>query len=314
MRKCKNCGTMLDDDELFCHECGTKQEIEEVEAQPEPESEPESEPEPAKAEEPAPEPEPSVQEPSEPEPPAKEQEPREEEPVEEDEEKKKSKAWAWILLALLAGGVIWWYLGDGFGGEYAAAETPETDSVEAVVEANEQNAEGEPTDDLLFLDQFYKKFNDEDYLLSHITTNVKNKLRRDYEYDCYSNDCLAIWVFTAYPAGADLDLVAGPIITPTDYEGRYKADFKYSYYDGNVKSYETRSVYLSVTEIDGKFLISDYEVIREDKELDTSLDFDDEDMDASSSDDDENVMESQDQSTELEDEIRQVREEIQRKH
>ena len=35
MKKCTNCKTMLDDDELFCHECGTKQEIEESAVQKE---------------------------------------------------------------------------------------------------------------------------------------------------------------------------------------------------------------------------------------------------------------------------------------
>lgn len=33
MRKCPNCKTMLEDDELFCHECGAKQEVEEVSVQ-----------------------------------------------------------------------------------------------------------------------------------------------------------------------------------------------------------------------------------------------------------------------------------------
>ena len=35
MRECPNCKTMLEDDELFCHECGVKQEIQEVETQAE---------------------------------------------------------------------------------------------------------------------------------------------------------------------------------------------------------------------------------------------------------------------------------------
>ena len=29
MKRCINCKTVLEDDELFCHECGAKQEIEE---------------------------------------------------------------------------------------------------------------------------------------------------------------------------------------------------------------------------------------------------------------------------------------------
>ena len=33
MKECINCKAQLEDDELFCHECGTKQEIEEVDAQ-----------------------------------------------------------------------------------------------------------------------------------------------------------------------------------------------------------------------------------------------------------------------------------------
>lgn len=30
MKECINCKAQLEDDELFCHECGTKQEVEEV--------------------------------------------------------------------------------------------------------------------------------------------------------------------------------------------------------------------------------------------------------------------------------------------
>ena len=34
MKRCYNCDTILEDDELFCHECGAKQEIEDVEVKP----------------------------------------------------------------------------------------------------------------------------------------------------------------------------------------------------------------------------------------------------------------------------------------
>lgn len=35
MKECINCKTILEDDELFCHECGTKQEIEKIEVKAE---------------------------------------------------------------------------------------------------------------------------------------------------------------------------------------------------------------------------------------------------------------------------------------
>ena len=40
MKECINCKTILEDDELFCHECGTKQVIEKTEAQIEETNEP----------------------------------------------------------------------------------------------------------------------------------------------------------------------------------------------------------------------------------------------------------------------------------
>lgn len=183
------------------------------------------------------------------------------------EEEEKPKTWLWILLAILiVGGGAWYFLSreDEYVSQAAeASEMVETTPDEANEETEEEETEAEVTGYHSFLEQFYKKYGDEDYLLAHITANVKNKLRRDYDYDCETNDCLAAWVFTAYPGGGDLEMEEGPIITETDVEGRYRVDFKYSASDGERKMYYPRTVYLSVSQVDGKYLISDYEVVED---------------------------------------------------
>jgi TPR repeat protein len=169
----------------------------------------------------------------------------------------KSKIWLWTLLALLiAGGAVGYYLTNYSSSEAVEQNVEASDSIRASSVIDE-NA---PTNALAFLNQFYKGKIGEDHIREYVTANVINKLRRDFDYDCPSNDCLATWVFTAYPAGADLDLEKGPIITKTDTEGKFKVDFRYSGYNGSEKTYETRTVYLTVTEMGGKYLICDYEV------------------------------------------------------
>ena len=77
---------------------------------------------------------------------------------------------------------------------------------------------------------------------------------------------MATWVFSAFPAGADLNLEEGPIIRETEEEGKFRVVFVYSGYGEN-KPYYRNTVYLTVTEMDGKYMISDYEVeIAEEKE------------------------------------------------
>ena len=181
-----------------------------------------------------------------------------------EEEEGKSMPWLWVLVALLiAGGIgAWWYMNNenNNSSSLPVSETVVADTIPISSEMEETN--DLPSSPLAFLEQFYKEFGDDGYLEQHVTANVLNKLKRDYEYDCPAGDCLATWVFEAYPPGADLELDEGPIISSTDKKGRYKVDFKYSYYNGEQKGYETRSVYLTVTEIDGKYLISDYEEVR----------------------------------------------------
>ena len=182
-------------------------------------------------------------------------------------EKSGSKTRLWIigvvlLVGLLVGGAGWYFFIRESGNIQVSSE--DTDCIEEPTDSiSDDFEEGDmPSNALDFLDRFYKgKYDDDDYIKEYVTANVLNKLKRDYEYDCPSDDCLATWVFTAYPAGADLDLEEGPIFSSTDIDGRYKVDFKYSFYNGEQKGYETRTVYLTVTEMDGKYLISDYEVV-----------------------------------------------------
>ena len=305
MKECQNCKTILEDDEMFCHECGAKQEVEEVAAQNEetaaslekkcihcgetieansafcPYCGKSQEVEEVKNEEPQtkkpktkrpqakkvtkeePKTEeitkekPIVEEPQgSPKEELKTEEPKpEEEPTNEREEEKKSKAWIWILLVLLiAGGAVGFFFMTDPSSEVMENNVEVSDSIRTSPVVDE-NA---PTSALAFLDQFYKGEIGDDYVRKYVTANVINKLKRDFGYDCPSNDCLATWVFTAYPAGADLDLEEGPIITKTDTDGQFKVDFKYSGYNGDQKTYETRTVFLTVIEMDGKYLISDY--------------------------------------------------------
>lgn len=305
MKECVNCKALLEDDELFCHECGTKQEIkeekdnteesiasevkfcihcgekieadstfcpfcgkpqetEEVKAD-EPQAN-KSEKEETQTEQSAKEEsskeEPKVEEPKAEEPKVEESQPEESKPDEETtyewEEEKKSRTWIWALNILLIAGVAGWYFFMRDTSSYEAEEV-----VTEVEETTVDNDEGEPapTSELAFLEQFYKgEYGDEGYIKQNVTANVLNKLKRDYGYDCETNDCLADWVFTAYPQGADLNLEEGPIFFETDVASRFKVSFKYSGYNGYQKDFQTNIVYLTVTKIDGKFLISDYDV------------------------------------------------------
>lgn len=313
MKECPNCKTMLEDDELFCHECGAKQEIESVANQKEEATTPlekkcihcgetidedstfcpycgksqvvedvkDSELK-SQAEEPKTEEEPVAEEkiaPKEEEPKteskkdpkeASAQETPKEQPTHEEEEETKSKKWIWILLAILLFGVAVWYFispnNDSFGNNNTMAEAVDTDSIEEPDEVDEYE-EITPTSPLAFLEQFYKSdYKNEEYIKQHVTANVINKLKRDYDYECPSGDCLATWVFTAYPAGVDLELEEGPIISETQVDGKFKVDFKYSGYNGNQKQYQTNTIFLTVDEIDGNYLISNYELLMPDIE------------------------------------------------
>lgn len=289
MKQCLNCKTSLEDDELFCHECGAKQEIEDGAAQNEETATPQEEKcihcgkaieagsafcpfcgkpqtvENVKSEE-------QKEKAKEDERPKAEEASVQEEPVEQTtyewEEESKSKKWIWILLVVLLVGIgAWYYLSqDGSSSE------SEQNLAEAVVstpidepDVIDEYEEIKPTSPLAFLEQFYKgEYEKEEYIKQHVTANVINKLKRNYENECPSGDCLATWVFTAYPPGSDLYLEEGPIITESKEEGKYSVYYSYYTQGQSGRIYKPRGLLVSVTQIDGEYLISDYELVMPD--------------------------------------------------
>ena len=156
MKVCPQCKTPLEDDELFCHECGTKQEIKEVSLVGEPQElerekcvhcgetieadsifcpfcgRPQDVEEEQKE---GPQQEPSEQ-PKQPERPLEPQEPgAEEQPTYEYEEEKKSKTLLWVLLALLIVGGAGWYFFIKDSGNSMYESQVDTDSIEEIVDS-----------------------------------------------------------------------------------------------------------------------------------------------------------------------------------
>lgn len=284
MKECKNCKTMLEDDEMFCHECGAKQETKETESQVEEQVAPEGKKcihcgelieadsmfcpfcgkpqavEEEKPEEPQQESvkaEPEQSKESEPvASPQPEQVQPEEEPTIEEEEKKKSKAWLWILLVLLIAGGAGWYLYNSDSQEPVSQETPIDN--ETINEPNVSDLEKENEEKLEFVKDFYQHYLNEVYLKNNVDESVLNKLRRDYPYECEEGDCLATWVFSAYPPGTELELEEGPIIKQIN-SGTFKVEFKYSYMSGGQQFYENRSIRICVGMHNGRYKIVSYD-------------------------------------------------------
>ncbi len=184
------------------------------------------------------------------------------------EEDEKSKTWIWIILALLIAAGAGWYFFIRDTGDTTPKDSKSSIEMKDNTPVVEEES-NEPTTPLAFLEEFYKgKYENDDYVKQFVTANVLKKLKRDYVYDDPSGDCLATWVFSAYPPGADWSMEAGPLFSKTNIEGKIKVDFKYYYSDGSHKTDYLRTVYLIVTEINGKYLISDYEVVEDNNQED----------------------------------------------
>lgn len=224
MKECPKCKTMLEDDEMFCHECGTKQEIEEVAAQNEDTSAPlekrciycgetidedsafcpycgksqtveedvkEVEPE-QRVEEPQPEEEP-VQKTEPKMTPA--QEAPGEQTTYEVEEETKSKAWIWILLAaLILGGAGWYYFS---GNSDYNQDYNETSSV-----ADNPTEEGIVSRMKEILSQGMK-MSDEDAVFSYFSQEFREEFRKVeiYDKENLSDGEIGFWDFSVWGDG-----------------------------------------------------------------------------------------------------------------
>lgn len=231
---CIHCGGVLDENGSFCPYCGKTQDVEE-EQKEEPQQE-------------------SV-EPPQPEQPK-------EQPVyyEEDE---NSIPWRTILVVVLIAAGAGWYFFIRDTGDTTPKDSKSSIEMKDNTPVVEEE-KSEPTTPLAFLEEFYKgNLNDADYIKQHVTASVLNKLKRAYESDCPSGDCLATWVFSAYPPGSDLELEEGPIITESE-DGKYSVYYKYYSLGQNGKRYNPRGLLVTITKIDDKYMISDYELVMPD--------------------------------------------------
>lgn len=276
MKECPNCKAQLEDDAIFCGVCGTKLEADDVQVEETTESEEKfcihcgkaieigsvfcpfcggpqdvENVEEEHKEEPQPE---SV------EPPRPEQPQEQPEYYEEDE---NSIPWRTILVAVLIAAGAGWYFFIRDTGDTTPKDSKSSIEMKDNTPVVEEE-KSEPTTPLAFLEEFYKgNLNDADYIKQHVTASVLNKLKRAYESDCPSGDCLATWVFSAYPPGSDLELEEGPIITESE-DGKYSVYYKYYSLGQNGKRYNPRGLLVTITKIDDKYMISDYELVMPD--------------------------------------------------
>lgn len=265
MKKCPICKTMIDDDDLFCHECGVRQDFNAS-----------SLPEYSQVEQPLPKSHRQIRHQT------KRHQSKENYSF---GEKMMSKTWLWVvLLSLIVGGTGWYFLnGHDYGSEVT---TPVEEVVAPEVEVSDyegledEEYESESSTKLAFLEKFYQEGRLEtDYIKQRVTPLVLDRLRKAYGSDCKYGDCLGTWVFLAFPQGADARIVDGPFISETSQPGIFKVDHVYSYYKDSSKGNETRTVYLTVIKSNGDYLISDFEVEGDKPEENNPSDVDEIDID-----------------------------------
>ena len=108
-----------------------------------------------------------------------------------------------------------------------------------------------------FIKEFYLHYLDDSYLRDNVTEHVLKQLRRDYPYECDESDCLATWVFSAYPSGTDMELEEGPIISGDGTP--FLVSYKYSYLSNGKKCYENRQIKVWVKKDEGRYKVFAYD-------------------------------------------------------
>lgn len=241
--KCPHCGAYINESEVFCTECGKKIEdaptiITETSAN-------------AESAETTVENEDSVR--TVVETPQVEEETKD---LNYSYVEEEPKTWRDYKLPIFGGifivlflGACWWYYSSS--SIRAAKEKVIADSLEMVrqdsikrVEAKMEE-EKEETDKeqhiaacKAFLEKFYAKGQDDNYIRQNITNNALQILKDEYDYDCEDGDCLATWIFY-YEAGSDFGTFEKRTIEVVD-ENTYIVGNYYNNDEGDKYLYSVR--------------------------------------------------------------------------
>lgn len=127
-----------------------------------------------------------------------------------------------IVIICVVGAGIWNYYSSNqrVEREIALADSLEKARQDSLMLARQMEIERQDSIDKVqreekeFLEKFYKNLDYSkweelgSYVRKHITSNALQNLRDEYDYDCESGDCLALWLFS-YMAGGDMDKELG---------------------------------------------------------------------------------------------------------
>lgn len=180
---------------------------------------------------------------------------RQEKGIENSEKSSGCGCWIWILLALLVGGGVWYF----WSNDHVEPQLDSDANKEIEEESKLMEKNREKEEMLAFVKDFYVHYKEDGFIYENVTETTIKQLRRDYPYYCEEDDCLATWVFSAYPAGTDMNLEVGPIIVQVSNGSVFDVSFKYSYMDNGIKKYEERGIRLYVEKVRDRYKISFYD-------------------------------------------------------
>ena len=246
--KCPHCDAFINEGDVFCMECGRKLD----------------EPQPTEAVEVV-APKESVEEtPSKIVDTPQTEEKDIETPQAEEETKdfnysyveEEPKTWRDYKLPIFGGifivfflGACWWYYSSSSiraAREKVVADSLEMVRIDSVKKAQAKiEAETEATEKeqqiascKAFLEKFYEKGQDENYIRQNVTKNALQFLKDEYDYECEDGDCLATWIFE-YEGGSDYGAFKKRTIDVID-ENTYIVGNHYTTEDGKDFLYSVR--------------------------------------------------------------------------